>query len=76
MRLTAGSSAPCTDGSPTPGNVVWRNFALPALPPSRRERASRASHFASRVLAPTFAARIGAPFPQPCLIAAPGRTRG
>lgn len=72
MRRTDGSSPRTETGTAS----KWRSIAMPALPPSRRERESRASRFASRVLAPTFAQRILAPAGGPTLLAAPGRTRG
>ena len=76
MRLNDGSSPRTETGTSSPTSAVWRSIALPALPPSRRERASRASHFASRVLAPTFAARIVAPAGVPALLPAVARSKG
>ena len=76
MRLTDGFSPRNENGTSSPTSAAWRSIALPALPPSRRERASRASHFASRVLATSFAARIAAPPFAPSLLPASGRTKG
>jgi hypothetical protein len=76
MRLIDGTSPRTETGTASNAGSVWRSIAMPALPPSRRERESRASRFASRVLAPTFAQRILAPAGGPALLAAPGRNRG
>jgi hypothetical protein len=76
MKLSDGFSPRTENGTFSPTGAAWRSVALPALPPSRRERASRASHFASRVLATSFAARIAAPAFEPSLLPASGRTKG
>jgi hypothetical protein len=57
MRFTEGMFTRTENGTSTWGGGVLKSFALPALPPSRRERsireqAGRAAVFATRVVGP------------------------